>query len=115
MATSRDYISTARGEDFEDEEVFDLDNINRRLISCVRVNDVPKKHAKTARISAIELPDPPLPKTFVSTERKSSITPESLAEKWYISTKQHPQAHDTANDSIRNPTAWTPLQSRPIL
>jgi hypothetical protein len=53
----RYFISSVRGEDYVNmdafEDIFDLDGINRRLISSVRVADIPKKrgrrHSKETR------------------------------------------------------------------
>ena len=58
------------------------------MIASVQVADLPKKKAQNVRASAVALSDPPIPKTFVSDERKTNVTAASLAEKWMISTKQ---------------------------
>jgi hypothetical protein len=97
----RYFISAVRGEAVVDldefEDGFDLDAINRRIIGSVRVAEIPKEKGEKVRASAVALPDPPIPKTFVSEERKTNVTATSLAEKWMISVKQ-------AADTLRKTT-----------
>ena len=70
---------------FENDEVFgelfNVDGFSARLVSSCKVATLP---APSHAISQVVVSDIPTPNTFVSGDRKSDVTPESLAEKWMI-------------------------------
>ena len=62
-------------------ELFNVDTFNARLISSCRVTGLPTQESM---ISQVVVSDHPTPNTFISGDRRSDVTPESLAEKWLI-------------------------------
>ena len=62
------------------EELFNVDSFARRLIARCRVETIPCTRA----VNNVIVSDVPTPNTFISGDRKSDITPESLAERWLI-------------------------------
>ncbi len=67
------------GEVFE--ELFNVDGFSQRLIASCRVATMPPP---TSMVSDVVVSDVPTPNTFISGDRHSTITPESLAERWFI-------------------------------
>ena len=67
------------GEVFE--ELFNVDGFSQRLIASCRVTTMPPP---TSMVSDVVVSDVPTPNTFISGDRRSTITPESLAERWFI-------------------------------
>ena len=64
-----------------DNEVYSINGFNERLVKSCRVTEKRRLQA----IRAGEIPaDVPTPKTLVSGERKSDVTAEGLAERWFI-------------------------------
>ena len=60
------------------DELFNVDGFSKRLIASCRVLSIPKVS------STVVVSDVPTPNTFVSGDRKSDVTPQSLAERWLI-------------------------------
>ena len=83
--------SSARGGSVETEEqrpedeLFNIEGFNKRVCASVRVSNLPKAFAK---VSAVDFEGPTTPNTFVSTERRSDVSPEGLAERWMIGLEQ---------------------------
>jgi hypothetical protein len=103
LATKSYFILSIWGEQVVDlyqfESIFDLDEVNWRLILSVQVHNVPRKQAEQAQASAVSIPDPPVLKTFVSKEGIADVSPASLAEWWFISPKQ---AAETLKETTQN-------------
>ena len=59
-------------------EVFNVNGFSQRLVGSCRVPSLPRL------ISNVMVTDLPTANTFVSGDRKSDISPESLAERWFI-------------------------------
>ena len=55
------------------------------LIASVNVTDTTKSQRKIAQV---DVADVPAAKTFVSTERHTSVKPEDLSERWGIGLQQ---------------------------
>ena len=60
------------------DELFNVNGFSKRLIASCRVLSIPKVS------STVVVSDVPTPNTFVSGDRKSDVTPQSLAERWLI-------------------------------
>jgi len=90
---TRGIASTQRSQpedvDPTEPEVYDLDAFNKRLIGSCRVT--------SAQISAVMPTDVPTPPTFISGDRHSDVTPQSLAERWFIGV-------DTAKKTLKSTT-----------
>ena len=71
---------------------YDIGQLNTRLISSVRVPNVPQ-----VRMSSVQ--DVPSERTFQSRERHSAATPEDLSEKWHITLEQ-------AKQTLKRTTQW---------
>ena len=71
---------------------YDIGRLNTRLISSVRVPNVPQ-----VRMSSVQ--DVPSERTFQSRERHSAATPEDLSEKWHITLEQ-------AKQTLKRTTQW---------
>ena len=71
--------------DDDEDELFNIDGFNRRVCSSVRVESIPRK---VKRVSAVEFQGPTTPNTFVSTERRSDVSPEGLSNRWMIGLEQ---------------------------
>lgn len=65
--------------------VYDIGDINTRIINSVRVRDVPSTKISAAEV---EVQDVPAARTFESKKRHTSVTPEDLSERWHISLRQ---------------------------
>ena len=82
--------STVRGdsEDVAEEDsedvLFNVDGFNRRICASVRVHAIPKDR----KASAVDVSGPTTPNTFVSQGRRSDVTPEKLADRWFIGLDQ---------------------------
>ena len=62
---------------------YDLDAMQLRLIASVNVIDT-----KSRQIAQVDVADVPAAKSFVSTERHTSVTPEYLSKRWGIRLQQ---------------------------
>ena len=70
-------------EEVDRVRTYDLDSMQLRLIASVNVTDT-----KSRKIAQVDVADVPAAKTFVSTERHTSVTPEDLSEIWGIGLQQ---------------------------
>ena len=70
-------------EEVDRVRTYDIDAMQLRLIASVNVIDT-----KSRQIAQVDVADIPAAKTFVSTERHTSVTPEDLSERWGIGLKQ---------------------------
>ena len=71
--------------------IYNLDHIQQHLISTVKISSVPGvMEPQACQVQTLtETPsDVPSPWTFVSKQRQSTITPQQLSDKWFISTEQ---------------------------
>ena len=67
--------------------IYNLDKVQRRLISSVKVHDVPPVRQVSAVENDFQQDLPTLP-TFQSKERHTSVTAQDLSERWCISLHQ---------------------------
>ena len=70
-------------EEVDKVRTYDLDAMQLRLIASVNVIDT-----KSRQIAQVDVADVPAAKTFVSTERHTSVTHEELSERWGIGLQQ---------------------------
>ena len=85
---------TTKNENMEDEErIFNVNDFTRRLIASCKVTSIPTRRS----VSNVVVSDVPTPNTFVSGDRKSDVTPQSLSERWMIGL-------DTAKQTLEKTT-----------
>ena len=97
------HVSAFPATGFRDE-IFDCDGFNHRLVASCQVQELP------VSVQAVR-PDVPLPKTFLSNERHSSVMPQDLSERWMIGLDQaHHTLKKTTQFLVR--TAVLPLSRR---
>ena len=73
--------------------IFNINEFSQRLIGSCRINSIPT----TRSLSNVVVSDVPTPNTFVSGDRRSDVSPESLAERWLIGL-------DTAKKTLQTTT-----------
>ena len=71
-------------EKFNRVITYDIESMQLCLIASVNVTD----NTKYRKIAQVDVADVPAAKTFVSTERHTSVTPEDLSERWGIGLQQ---------------------------
>lgn len=71
-------------------ELYNVDGFRRRLLASCRVHHVPRQVNEVVR-------DVTIPPTFQSEERRSDVSPESLADRWMISV-------ETAKKTLKHTT-----------
>ena len=76
------------------DELFNVDTFTNRLIASCRVTSMPPERKISANVVVSDLPTA---NTFISGDRKSDVTPQSLAERWLIGL-------DTAKQTIEKTT-----------
>ena len=76
-------------EEVDRVRTYDLDAMQLGLIESVNVTDT-----KSRKIGQVDVADVPVAKTFVSTERHTSVKPEDLRKRWGIGLQQ---AKETLN------------------
>ena len=89
MTMQRNLSAVLQYECVVSEEVntvrtYDIDAMQLRLIASVNVIDT----TKYRKIAQVDVADVPADKTFASTERHTSVTPEDLSERWGIRLQQ---------------------------
>ena len=65
-------------EEVDAVRTYDLDAVQLRLILSVNVTDT----TKSRKIAQVDVADVPAAKTFVSTERHTSVTSEDFSKRW---------------------------------
>jgi hypothetical protein len=70
-------------DDQDGDEIYNVDNFSKRLISSCRVHTMPR----TRKVQEV-LTDVKGPPTFVTEDRRADVSPQALADRWMIGLEQ---------------------------
>jgi hypothetical protein len=103
--TSKGTYERDSANDENEDPLFNIGEMSRRMIASVKVGSVPR------RVSQLEVEDLPQAKTFQSKGRHSTITPEELSDRWQIGLVQAKETLKRTTQRLRR-SAVMPLARR---